>query len=81
MILTDRNYLRTLPTADLLDAAKYTHNELALVLAERLIEAQADIGRLWGDHAKMVAYWQRKAADATLDAANQAVRHDADDDI
>lgn len=81
MILTDRNYLRTLPTADLLDAAKYTHNELALVLAERLIEAQAEIGRLWGDHTGMVAHWQRRAADATLDAANQAARHDADDDI
>ena len=77
MILTDRNYLRTLPTADLLAAAKYADNELALVLAERLIEAQSDIGRLWGDHAKMVAHWQRKAADATLDAANQAARHDA----
>jgi len=78
MILTDRNYLRTMPTAALLDAAKYTNNELAIVLAERLADAQADIGRLWGDHAGMVAYWQRKAADATLDAANQAARHDAD---
>ena len=77
MILTDRNYLRTMPTAALLDAAKYTNNELAIVLAERLADAQADIGRLWGDHARMVAYWQRKAADATLDAANQAARHDA----
>lgn len=78
MILTDRNYLRTLPTADLLDAAKYTHNELALVLAERLFEAQDNIARLWDDKAAGVAYWQRRAADATLDAANQAARHDAD---
>jgi hypothetical protein len=46
-MLTDRNYLRTLPTAALLDAAKHTDNELALVLAEHLTEAQADIGRLW----------------------------------
>jgi hypothetical protein len=78
MILNDRNYLRTLPTAALVDAAKYANNELALVLAERLTEAQADIGRLWGDHTNLVAYWQRKAADATLDAANQAARYDAD---
>ena len=46
-MLTDRNYLRTLPTAALLDAAKYADNELALVLAERLAEAQADLARLW----------------------------------
>jgi hypothetical protein len=46
MKLNDRNYLRTLPTLALLDAAKHD-SELALVLAERLTEAQADIGRLW----------------------------------
>jgi hypothetical protein len=46
MKLNDRNYLRTLPTLALLDAAKHD-SELALVLAERLAEAQADIGRLW----------------------------------
>ena len=81
MILNDRNYLRTLPTAALLDAAKHSNNELALVLAERLIAAQNEIARLWGDHTGMVAHWQRRAADATLDAANQAARHDADDYI
>jgi len=46
MKLNDRNYFRTLPTLALLDAAKHD-SELALVLAERLAEAQADIGRLW----------------------------------
>jgi hypothetical protein len=46
MKLNDRNYLRTLPTLALLDAAKHD-SELAIVLAERLAEAQADIGRLW----------------------------------
>lgn len=47
MILTDRTYLRTLPTAALLDAAKYSDNELAIVLAERLVKAQDEIARLW----------------------------------
>lgn len=47
MKLNDRNYLRTMPTAALLDAAKYSDNELSLVLAERLTEAQADIAKLW----------------------------------
>jgi hypothetical protein len=46
MKLNDRNYLRTLPTLALLDAARHD-SELSLVLAERLAEAQADIGRLW----------------------------------
>jgi hypothetical protein len=46
MKLNDRNYLRTLPTLALLDAAKHD-SELALVLAERLTEAQADIAKLW----------------------------------
>jgi hypothetical protein len=46
MKLNDRNYLRTLPTLALLDAAKHD-SELALVLAERLTEAQADISKLW----------------------------------
>lgn len=76
-MLTDRNYLRTLPTLALLDAAKRSDNELAIVLAERLVKAQDEIAKLWGDHTALVAYWQRKAADATLDAANQAARHDA----
>jgi hypothetical protein len=47
MKLNDRNYLRTLPTLALLDAAKYSDNELAIVLAERLSDAQADIAKLW----------------------------------
>jgi hypothetical protein len=46
MKLNDRNYLRTLPTLALLDAAKHD-SELSLVLAERLTEAQADIAKLW----------------------------------
>jgi hypothetical protein len=46
MKLNDRNDLRTLPTLALLDAAKHD-SELALVLAERLTEAQADIAKLW----------------------------------
>lgn len=50
-MLTDRNYLRTLPTAALLDAARRSDNELALVLAERLAKAQDEIARLWRDVA------------------------------
>ena len=46
MKLNDRNYLRTLPTLALIDAARHD-SELALVLAERLTEAQADIAKLW----------------------------------
>jgi hypothetical protein len=47
MNMNDRTYYRSLPTLALLDAAKYSDNELAIVLAERLADAQADIGRLW----------------------------------
>jgi hypothetical protein len=50
-MLTDRNYLRTLPTSALLDAAKRSDNELALVLAERLVKAQNEIARLWREFA------------------------------
>jgi len=50
-MLTDRNYLRTLPTADLLGAAKHSNNELAIVLAERLVKAQDEIARLWREFA------------------------------
>ena len=45
--MNDRTYYRSLPTLALLDAAKYSDNELALVLAERLADAQADISKLW----------------------------------
>lgn len=45
--MNDRTYYRTLPTLALLDAAKYSDNELAIVLAERLADAQADIAKLW----------------------------------
>jgi len=51
MITSDRNYLRTLPTADLLGAAKHSNNELAIVLAERLVKAQDEIARLWREFA------------------------------
>lgn len=54
MKLNDRNYLRTLPTLALLDAAKYD-SELSLVLAERLAEAQADIAKLWRQYDAMRA--------------------------
>lgn len=47
MNMNDRTYYRSLPTAALLDAAKYSDNELAIVLAERLADAQADIAKLW----------------------------------
>jgi hypothetical protein len=47
MNMNDRTYYRTLPTLALLDAAKYSDNELAIVLAERLADAQADIAKLW----------------------------------
>jgi hypothetical protein len=45
--MNDRTYYRSLPTLALLDAAKYSDNELAIVLAERLADAQADIAKLW----------------------------------
>jgi hypothetical protein len=45
--MNDRTYYRTLPTLALLDAAKYSDNELAIVLAERLADAQADVAKLW----------------------------------
>ena len=45
--MNDRAYYRTLPTLALLDAAKYSDNELAIVLAERLADSQADIAKLW----------------------------------
>ena len=80
MKLNDRNYLRTLPTLALMDAAKYSDNELALVLAERLADAQADIAKLWRQYDDNVAYWQRKAADATLYAAQQDAIQAAHDD-
>jgi hypothetical protein len=47
MNMNDRTYYRSLPTLALLDAAKYSDNELALVLAERLADSQADIAKLW----------------------------------
>jgi hypothetical protein len=53
MKLNDRNYLRTLPTLALLDAAKHD-SELALVLAERLADSQADVARLWRQHDAMM---------------------------
>jgi hypothetical protein len=47
MKLNDRSYWRTMPTTALLDAAKYSDNELALVLAERLADLQADLAKCW----------------------------------
>jgi hypothetical protein len=47
MNMNDRTYYRSLPTLALLDAAKYSDNELAIVLAERLADAQGDIAKLW----------------------------------
>ena len=55
MKLNDRSYWRTMPTAALLDAAKYSDNELAIVLAERLADAQADIAKLWRQYDAMRA--------------------------
>jgi hypothetical protein len=45
--MNDRTYYRSLPTLALLDAAKYSDNELSIVLAERLADAQAGIAKLW----------------------------------
>ena len=53
--MNDRTYYRSLPTAALLDAAKYSDNELSLVLAERLADAQADIAKLWRQYDAMQA--------------------------
>ena len=55
MKLNDRSYWRTMPTAALLDAAKYSDHELAIVLAERLADAQADIAKLWRQYDAMSA--------------------------
>ena len=55
MKLNDRSYWRTMPTAALLDAAKYSDNELAIVLAERLADSQADIAKLWRQYDAMQA--------------------------
>jgi hypothetical protein len=53
--MNDRSYWRTMPTAALLDAAKYSDNELAIVLAERLEDAQAGIAKLWLQYDAMQA--------------------------
>lgn len=53
--MNDRTYYRSLPTLALLDAAKYSDNELAIVLAERLADAQADIAKLWRQYDAMSA--------------------------
>ena len=53
--MNDRTYYRTLPTLALLDAAKYSDNELAIVLAERLADSQADIAKLWRQYDAMQA--------------------------
>jgi len=53
--MNDRSFYRTLPTLALLDAAKYSDNELAIVLAERLADAQADIAKLWRQYDAMNA--------------------------
>ena len=39
-MLNDRNYYRMLDDEDLIDAAKETDNELAIVLGERLRKAR-----------------------------------------
>jgi hypothetical protein len=53
--MNDRTYYRSLPTLALLDAAKYSDNELAIVLAERLADSQADIAKLWRQYDAMRA--------------------------
>jgi hypothetical protein len=55
MKLNDRSFYRTMPTTTLLDAAKYSDHELAIVLAERLADAQADIAKLWRQYDAMQA--------------------------
>jgi hypothetical protein len=56
--MNDRTYYRSLPTLALLDAAKYSDNELAIVLAERLADAQADIAKLWRQYDAHTASYE-----------------------
>jgi hypothetical protein len=86
----DRDYFRCLDDADLVRLARDSGHELAIVLGERLA-ASPDTQRLQYAHQAQLdamhlrmTYWQHKAADATLRAANadaalQAARDPGDD--
>jgi hypothetical protein len=79
----DRDYFRCLDDAELMRLARDSGHELAIVLGERLAmlpEMDTELAR----QRERVIYWQRKAADATLraadaDAALQAARDPGDD--
>jgi hypothetical protein len=83
MTTHDRDYFRCLDDADLVRLARDSGHELAIVLGERLsirpnMDAELALQR------ERVVYWQYKAADATLRAANadaalQAARDPGDD--
>jgi hypothetical protein len=83
MTTHDRDYFRCLDDAELVRLARDSGHELAIVLGERLAmlpDMDAELAR----QRERVIYWQRKAADATLraadaDAALQAARDPGDD--
>jgi hypothetical protein len=83
MTTHDRDYYRCLDDADLIRLARDSGHELAIVLGERLAMLPDMDTELAHQRARVI-YWQRKAADATLraadaDAALQAARDPGDD--
>ena len=83
MITHDRDYFRCLDDAELVRLARDSGHELAIVLGERLAMLSGFEAEIAHQRARVV-YWQRKAADATLraadaDAALQAARDPGDD--
>ena len=94
MTTHDRDYYRCLDDADLVRLARDSGHELAIVLGERLAappDMVAEIEHMQFTHAaemkamrERLIYWQHKAADATLRAANadaalEAARDPGDD--
>ena len=94
MTTHDRGSYRCLDDAELVRLARDSGHELAIVLGERLamLPEMKDELAYWrltrakqmSDWNERLVYWQRKAADATLRAANadatlQAARDPGDD--
>jgi hypothetical protein len=83
MTTHDRDYYRCLDDIDLVRLARDSGHELAIVLGERLAMLSGFEAEIAHQRARVI-YWQRKAADATLraadaDAALQAARDPGDD--
>jgi hypothetical protein len=75
----DRNYFRKLLSYELIDAARYGDNELAIVLAERLdvlLDAQEQLDDAKREIAELNAdreYWRKVAIEAQFQLAAQSV--------